>query len=139
MFKFVIQSIFALLAISGFAYAQDRTLKIRFLDPSCKGSPIKGVKVKVENEASFAKSYKTDADGRFVARKLPTGTYRLTAKKYGFKVHIFQDIDMRGNEVVFDTTYKLERGYSSNDTKTGNQFCPDNIFTRPTKLTLCPV
>lgn len=95
-------------------------MRIRFLDPSCDDKPIKDVKIKVESEAHFSKSYKTDADGYFTAAKLPEGTYRLTVKKYGFKVHIVGGIPLLGDTTLFEHTYKLERGYSSDDPNVGN-------------------
>lgn len=114
--------LYLILLLSGaiLASGQDRKLHIRFLDPSCGDSPIKGVKVTVEGSPRFSKSYKTDRDGWFTAKKLPEGTYKLDVQKYGFKRYLINDINLTGDSKLFEFTYKLERGYPSYDPNVGN-------------------
>jgi len=100
--------------------AQERSLRVRFLDPSCNNSPVRNVKVKVKGDSGFSKTYKTDAEGWISARNLPKATYHLTAKKYGFKVHIFRDIRLDEYSLSYERTYELQRGYRSSDPNVGS-------------------
>ncbi len=108
-----------ILCISLFSFGQNRTLKLRFLDPSCDDSPIQGVRVKVNGSRHFSK-YKTARNGWLVAKNLPETTFGLVVKKYGFKKYLIGDISLIGKSTTFEHIYKLERGYSSNDPNFGN-------------------
>ncbi|MFL6375815.1 MAG: carboxypeptidase-like regulatory domain-containing protein [Pyrinomonadaceae bacterium] len=100
-------------AVSTVARSQTASLRVGFRDPACHGTPIKGVKVKVEGHR-FSKTFKTDPTGFFTVSKLPHGTYRITTLKYGFKNTIIEHIELsRGG--IFEHTFELERGYASDD------------------------
>lgn len=112
--------LFIVIITSASVSAQERSLRIRFIDPSCKNAPVPGVKVKLKGDSGFSKTYKSDVEGWLTARNLPTATYQLTAKKYGFKRHILLDVRLDEYSLYFEKTYELERGYASSDTNVGN-------------------
>src|SRR4030095_14644251 len=94
--------------------AQDHRgyVSIRYIDPSCREKPIKGVRVRVTGQ-HYSKKLRTKPDGTFEL-KLTPGIYMIFAEKYGFKKLNILNVNInKGSDQKL--TFKMERGYATND------------------------
>jgi hypothetical protein len=97
-------SVAILLAGAVGAWAQLSTASLRgtALDP--KGGAVPGVVVTIENDATgvVERTVTTDGNGNYAAEALPPGTYKISAKKEGFKTQVRQVDVQVGRVVVVD-------------------------------------
>ena len=59
------------------------------------------------------RKFRSDKEGRFEAC-LPTGTYKLTVEKYGFKRYLVVDVEVTVGSTA-TVKVDMEAGYASND------------------------
>ncbi|MBX3296428.1 MAG: carboxypeptidase regulatory-like domain-containing protein [Acidobacteria bacterium] len=102
------------------ANLQARTASFTFVDPSCDGKPVNGVRVRIErphkrkqDKWELVVKGRTDAAGHFTSRVLPAGQYRMLSEKYGFKRMLVSFDIVEGNG--HNQTLTMERGYASSD------------------------
>src|SRR2546421_8510718 len=69
------------------------------------------------------RKFKSDREGRFEAC-LPTGTYKVTVEKYGFKRYIVNDVQVT-SETEATVNLDMEAGYATDDPNAGKtKPCP---------------
>ncbi len=107
---------------------QTQTIRFMFVDPSCDGKLVVGVRVRVERPHKRKKEKwvlvakgRTDEAGRFTSPVLPPGRYRTLSEKYGFKrmINSFEIVEEKNHS----QTLTMERGYDSDDAN--EHYSPD--------------
>lgn len=69
-------------------FAQAGTGELRITVADANGRPLPGAVELVSEANQYREQFDTDADGQFVARRLPFGTYRVSATRAGFAAAI---------------------------------------------------
>jgi hypothetical protein len=98
-----------LLAVAVAARGQLSTSSLRGIALDPKGAAVPGVVVTIENAATGVneRTLTTDENGNYAAEALAPGTYRISAKKQGFKTQV-RNVDVQvGRVVVVDLPLAL--------------------------------
>jgi hypothetical protein len=129
-----------LFGLQSAALSQEATARIEGTVTDQQGAVIVGAKVTVTNTATkISREAVTDKEGRYQARELPLGAYRITAEHEGFKKVVSDEKSLQINQVlrvdpvlmVGAPSETVEVSVSSSTVETVNPTLGQSVTSRP--------
>jgi hypothetical protein len=106
----VLVASFALALFTSVSFAQTGSSSVRGVVTDPKGSPVPGASVTLANtERNFSRTQATNADGGYLFKPVPPGTYRLEVESRGFKKSLVTTVQAQVDSAT-DIDVQLEVG-----------------------------